>query len=184
MERNFKCELMNADGAMAASEPAEAFRIVRMTKEEEAKRVSEFLLSDYSFDDVHHTPGELHHFRTKPFLCLTQDRYYYLMAIDNRGELIGTISFLENEHHTGGYILDYLVVHRSCRHVGVATALMNQMTETLRSMSGRYIETFTCDMKEYEPVRKLFQKRGFRLLCHMPDYYYEGEGKMLYYLQL
>lgn len=93
------------------SEPAEAFRIVRMTKEEEAKRVSEFLLSDYSFDDVHHTPGESHHFRTKPFLCLTQDRYYYLMAIDNRGELIGTISFLENEHHTGGYILDYLVVH-------------------------------------------------------------------------
>lgn len=51
-------------------------------------------------------------------------------------------------------------------------------------MSGRYIETFTCDMKEYEPVRKLFQKRGFRLLCHMPDYYYEGEGKMLYYLRL
>lgn len=175
---------MMCDGGSAGAASNKPFHIMLMQTQEDAGRVSEFLLSDYSFDDMHHTPGELEHFRTKPFLCLTRDRYYYYMAVRTDGELIGAISFLENEHHTGGYILDYLVVHKECRHFGVASALMDTMTKAIRDLSGRYIETFTCDMEMYEPVRRLFQKRGFRLLAHMPDYYYQGEGKMLYYLQL
>jgi len=34
--------------------------------------------------------------------------------------------------------------------------------------------------KLYASARKLFERNGFQFMCRMPDYYYPGEGKLLY----
>ena len=90
-----------------------------MQNEADAKRVSEFFLSEQAFDDQHHTPGEIVHFSQWPSdsLQIPNHRHWYE---NESGEIIGVISTRENEHRTGGYLWDYMVVHKKYRRVGVA----------------------------------------------------------------
>lgn len=160
------------------------WRLRPLETAEDARKVAEFLLSGDSFDDERPTPGELDDFRSKPYAAARQERQQCWMATEESGRVLGALLYEENEHRTGGYIMDYLAVHRSFRKAGIASALLGRMIESVRARGGRFIETFTCDLPVYEPVRQLFKKKGFTSVGHLPDYYYEGEGKLLYWLPL
>lgn len=151
---------------------------------EEMSRISTFFLSLESFDDTHHTPGEIEHFQNRPIESLAEEDSYYWYVQDDVGNVIAVISFLQNDHKTGGYILEYIVVHKNHRKAGLASKIMDQMVNFIVSKQGRYIETFTCDLMEYEAIRQLFVKKGFEKIGLLPDYYYPGEGKLLYFKKL
>jgi len=146
----------------------------------EAGRVSDFLLGEHCFDDQRFTPGETDHLRWLPMRSLQDDSVQCWYA-EEGPEVIAAIIFVENEHKSGGYRLEYFGVHRSHRHRGFGWRLIKHMFDLIRERNGRYVETFTCDLPEYESARKLFERNGFQFLCRMPDYYYPGEGKLLYY---
>jgi GNAT superfamily N-acetyltransferase len=158
--------------------------IVSLTTEQEARRVSEFFLSEQSFDDQRHTPGELEHFRNKPFESLNADNHQHWYAENDAGEIIGVISVTENEHRTGGYLWDYIVVRKDCRRLGIAARLYETLLSFVKSRNGRYILTYTCDLQEYSTIRRIFQDRGFEQIGSYPDYYYEGEGRMAFLKKL
>jgi len=145
----------------------------------EAGRVSDFLLGEHCFDDQRFTPGETDHLRWLPMRSLQEETVTCWYA-EQAGEVIAAIIFVENEHRSGGYRLEYFGVHRQHRHRGFGWQLIGRMLESVASRGGRYVETFTCDLPEYAGARKLFERNGFQFLCRMPDYYYPGEGKLLY----
>ncbi|MNZ62658.1 hypothetical protein D3C78_807860 [compost metagenome] len=91
---------------------------------------------------------------------------------------------MENEQKTGGYSWDYLVVHHSCRKSGVAASLISSMFQHLEAIKARYLVTYTCDLPEYVRIRQLFDRNGFTLVGRCPDYYYEGEDRLIYYRKL
>ncbi|SFS59975.1 N-acetyltransferase [Paenibacillus sp. BC26] len=159
------------------------FQVQPLKLEEEARRISSFFLSDDSFDDVNHTPGEIQHYLTNPLNALTSD-YEYRFVQNEQNEMIGVIGYLQNEQQTGGYYLDYLVVHKKYRNHGIASLLLTDMTEVLRSRAARYLLTYTCDTDIYKPVRRLFERQGFTLAGRCPDYYFEGEDRLIYSLKL
>jgi GNAT superfamily N-acetyltransferase len=158
--------------------------IVAMQTEEEARRVSQFFLSEESFDDQRHTPGELEHFRTKPLESLGLDNYQIWYAVNDAGHIVGAISVTENEHRTGGYLWDYIVVRKDYRKLGIATRLYESLLQFVKQRQGRYILTYTCDLQEYSTIRRIFKERGFEHIGSYPDYYYEGEGRMAYLKKL
>ncbi|MBD2847892.1 GNAT family N-acetyltransferase [Paenibacillus sp. IB182496] len=160
-----------------------AYRIKRLTEEAEAARVVDFFLSDASFDDTRHTPGELVHFRTNPFKAL-QGEYCFWIAQNEQGDIVGVNSLLPNEQQTGGYYWDYVVVHRACRQSGIAAGLIDEMLAFLQKARARYVITYTCDLEAYDPIRKLFERRGFVQIGRCPDYYFDGEDRLIYYLKL
>ncbi|MBP1932254.1 GNAT family N-acetyltransferase [Ammoniphilus resinae] len=145
----------------------------------EAGRVSDFLLGEHCFDDQRFTPGEIEQLRWLPVRSL-QENHVNCWYTEEQGKVISAIIFVENEHHSGGYRLEYFGVHRSYRHQKLAWHLLEAMFQYCRSNNGRYVETFTCDLPEYASARKLFERNGFTYMCRLPDYYYEGEGKLLY----
>lgn len=145
----------------------------------EAGRVSDFFLGEHCFDDQRFTPGETDHLRWLPMRSLQEASVICWYAEEER-EVIAAIIFVENEHRSGGYRLEYFGVHRAHRHRGFGWRLVERMLEHVRQNSGRYVETFTCDLPEYESARKLFERNGFQFMCRLPDYYYPGEGKLLY----
>lgn len=145
----------------------------------DAGRVSDFLLGEYCFDDQRFTPGETDHLRWLPMRSLQESSVICWYAEEER-EVIAAIVFVENEHRSGGYRLEYFGVHRAHRHRGFGWRLIERMLEHVSSHNGRYVETFTCDLPEYESARKLFERNGFQFMCRLPDYYYPGEGKLLY----
>ncbi|MFD0674116.1 GNAT family N-acetyltransferase [Cohnella sp. GCM10027633] len=161
----------------------DAYTVERVNSEEEASRIVEFLFSQDSFDDNRHTPGEVEHFRSLPYRALRGELVLWHVR-DEEGRVIAINCVAENEQRTGGYSWDYIVVHRAYRKSGVATALISEMLSTLRSEGARYVMTFTCSLPEYASIRRLFAKHGFRLYGTCPDYYYEGEDRLIYGLRL
>lgn len=149
----------------------------------EAGRVSDFLLGDHCFDDQRFTPGEMEQLRWLPIRSL-QENHVHCWFEEEAGEIISAIIFVENEHRSGGYRLEYFGVHRQYRQRRLGLKLMDAMFQFCQANQGRYIETFTCDLPEYESARKMFVRNGFGFMCHLPEYYYPGEGKLLYMKQL
>jgi GNAT superfamily N-acetyltransferase len=146
----------------------------------EAKRISEFFLSDVSFDDTRHTPGELEHFREAPLRSIGNPKRAHWYVENEAGDIVGVTSCHENEHQTDGYLWDYLVVHRDYRRHGIATQMFRELEWHVAALGARYILTYTCSLPEYLPVQQLFQKHGFKLIGQYPDYYYEGEDRLAY----
>lgn len=145
----------------------------------DAGRVSDFLLGEHCFDDQRFTPGETEQLRWLPIHSL-QESHIVCWYTEERGQVISAIIFVENEHRSGGYRLEYFGVHRDYRHRKLGWQLMKAMFAYCKQQDGRYIETFTCDMPEYESARNMFERNGFTFMCRLPDYYYPGEGKLLY----
>ncbi|WP_141501578.1 GNAT family N-acetyltransferase [Paenibacillus luteus] len=150
-----------------------------VTSGTEAGRVSDFLLSEHCFDDQRFTPGETEQLRWLPIRSM-QEQHVFCWYEEEEGQIISAIIFVENEHRSGGYRLEYFGVHRSYRQRRLGWKLMDALIQFCVARSGRYLETFTCDLPEYESARKMFDRNGFKFMCHLPDYYYPGEGKLLY----
>jgi GNAT superfamily N-acetyltransferase len=129
------------------------------------------------------TPGELVHFHTNPHKALAGE-YVYHFVRNESGDIIGVSSFMENEQQTGGYSWDYFVVHRAYRNQGIATLFFESMMNVLLSVKARYVVTYTCDLDCYRPVRQLFERFGFEMAGRCPDYYFDGEGRIIYYRKL
>jgi ribosomal protein S18 acetylase RimI-like enzyme len=150
-----------------------------VTSGTEAGRVSDFLLSEHCFDDQRFTPGETEQLRWLPIRSM-QEQHVFCWYEEEAGQIISAIIFVENEHRSGGYRLEYFGVHRSYRQRRLGWKLMDALIQFCVARNGRYLETFTCDLPEYESARKMFDRNGFKFMCHLPDYYYPGEGKLLY----
>lgn len=159
-------------------------QIKLLTTEEEARRVSEFFLSDRSFDDTNHTPGEQEHFQKAPRESLRQSNHFHWFAENEDGLIIGATSCRENEHQTGGYLWDYLAVHRDYRKLGIAARLYEVLEQHVTEAGARFILTYTCSLPEYGPIQNMFRQRGFELIGTYPDYYYDGENRLAYFKRL
>jgi ribosomal protein S18 acetylase RimI-like enzyme len=155
--------------------------LVRMlSTEEEARKIVDFFFSPDSFDDTRHTPGEIEHFRSLPYKALRGETVFWYVA-DDGGRVIGVNSVAQNEQLTGGYSWDYIVVHRNYRKSGIASALIEEMIRYLQRLSARYLITYTCSLPEYHAIRRLFVRNGFREVGRIPDYYFDGEDRIIYY---
>lgn len=161
----------------------EQYRIERLSTMEDAKRIVDFLLSGFSFDDTRYTPGELVHFHELPYRALKEEIYFWYVE-NEQGTIVGINCVAENEQKTGGFSWDYLVVHHDYRKLGVAAKLIEQMYSFLETKNARYLVTNTCDLPEYTRIRQLFERDGFTLVGKFPDYYYEGEDRLIYYRKL
>jgi len=159
------------------------YRIKSLSTEEDARRISEFLLSEDSFDDTNHTPGERKLFSEKPYEAL--EGHYQIRFIENeQGRIIGVSSYVENEQQTGGYYWDYIAVHKNCRNQRLASMFVGEMMEYLKGEGARYLMTYTCSLDHYSSIRHLFNRIGFREIGRIPDYYFDGEDRLVYYLKL
>lgn len=163
-----------------------SYRIAPLRHEADARRIVDFYFSEHSFDDTRHTPGELLHYRNNPFKSLREPELgiHYWFAESESGDIVAVNSLVENEQKTGGYIWDYIAVHQQYRGLGVASALLDKMLEFIRERGGRYIHTYTCDLDEYQPIQRLFRKKGFQQVAYYPDYYFEGEGRIVYFMKI
>jgi GNAT superfamily N-acetyltransferase len=153
--------------------------IHRLDTVEQAERLVAFFFSSYSFDDTRYTPGEEEQLRSLPYRGLNGDVTVWYVT-NTEKEIIAVSCMAENEQKSGGYSWDYIVVHRHYRKWGIASALLDEMLTYLQRVSARYLITYTCNLPEYQSIRRLFERNAFQLIGRCPDYYYEGEDRLIY----
>lgn len=156
---------------------------MRLRDLDTAIRISEFLLGPDSWDDQHHTPGEIEYFQTDPqdSYALNERFYWY---VEEQGKIVGIICAKQNEQRTNGYQMDYVAVHRAWRRNGIASILMETMIRELREQGGRYVLTHTCDLPEYLGIQRVFHKFGLVQVGYVPDYYFLDEGRISFMKRL
>ncbi|WP_276357826.1 GNAT family N-acetyltransferase [Cohnella caldifontis] len=162
---------------------AGSYRVRKLSTAEEAGKIVDFFFSPDSFDDTRHTPGEMEHFRSLPYQALQGETVFWYVT-DDSGNVIGVNSVAQNEQQTGGYSWDYIAVHRDYRKSGLASALIEEMLRYMESIPARYLITYTCSLPEYDAIRRLFARNGFREVGRLPDYYFDGEDRMIYYRKI
>jgi ribosomal protein S18 acetylase RimI-like enzyme len=155
----------------------------KLDKVEQADRIVEFFFSPYSFDDTRYTPGEEEQLRSLPYRAL-KDQAAVWYVTNESDEIIGVSCVAENDQKSGGYSWDYIVVHRQYRGWGIAADLLRHLVSYLQQASARYLMTYTCSLPEYKTIRRLFERNGFQLIGQCPDYYFEGEDRLIYWRRI
>jgi len=161
------------------------YQVKRVTSEQEAQRVVDFLLSQDAFTDQEWTPGEVNIVTSGPFDSVKNAHHAY-WYIEHNGEVIGAMGLRENDYKSGGYEAsnDYFAVHRNYRQQGVGSLLLQTAEEYAEKNNGRFILIETCDTAMYRPAQILYEKHGYKRVAHVPDYYLPGEGRVDYYKKL
>ncbi|MFC5468646.1 GNAT family N-acetyltransferase [Cohnella suwonensis] len=159
------------------------YSIHRLDTAKRAREVVAFFFSGNSFDDTRFTPGEEEQLRSLPYRALTGEVVLWY-ATNEAGDIIGASCVEENDQGTGGYSWDYVVVHRKYRRWGIAADLLEIMIGYLRGVSARYLITYTCSLPEYRTIRRLFERNQFRLVGQIPDFYFDGEDRLIYWRKI
>jgi len=159
-------------------------KILKVTNSDTAKKVADFLVSRYTFDQQW-TPGEKESVRKGPFDSLTCRNHAY-WYVEYEGKVIAAGGVRENRLKSGGYemIDDNIAVHKDYRRQGIASLLMGTIESFVKKHKGRYILVETCDIDSYAAARSMFKKRGYKLAGKIPDYFVKGKGKIEYLLTL
>ena len=138
---------------------SETYWVKPLENRKDAKRIIDFFFSEDSFDDRNFTKGEIIQMKSLPNESLKDASFQFWYEENRENEIIGVISLKENEQNSGGYFIDYIVVHKQYRNRSIAQQLMDVVINYVELVKGRYIQVNTCDTFLYEGVRKLFKKK-------------------------
>jgi len=109
-----------------------------------------------------------------------QSEYRFLVAADEDLVLgyvcYGLIPLTESSHD-----LYWIVVDPEHQRRGIGAKLMAAMREAILSMGGKrvYIDTSSTDL--YAPARKFYESQGYTVTARFPDFYRDGDAKVVYW---
>jgi GNAT superfamily N-acetyltransferase len=80
----------------------------------------------------------------------------------------------------GTYDLYWIVVDKNQQDKKIGSALLKFIEEDLQRRRARQLYIETSDTPHYTPTRAFYERRGYTLAAHFPDYYDIGDGKVIY----
>lgn len=77
--------------------------------------------------------------------------------------------------------LYWICVERSQQSNGIGSQLLHRVEEYVRAQGARAIYLETSDSAAYRPAREFYERHGYQRVAYLPNFYTEGEGKIIYY---
>jgi len=106
--------------------------------------------------------------------------YTVLCAVDGDGECNGYICFGPIPMTDHRYDLYWIATDRGRFRQGVGGELLQAMTARVAARKGKRIYVDTSSTPPYGAAREFYEKHGFHLAGALPDFYREGDSKMIY----
>lgn len=95
------------------------------------------------------------------------------------------IAFCAPEKFTNGtYNLYLIAVHAAHQSKGIGAEVIQYIEDLLRSKGGRVLIVETSGLPEFERTRKFYDQRSFQRIATIPDFYNEGEAKVVFWKKL
>ena len=79
-----------------------------------------------------------------------------------------------------GYDLFWIVTHNDFRGQGIGKLILEETHKIIREMGGKYLIAETSGLQKYLPTRNFYLNFGYKLEAEIPDYYKDGDAKMIY----
>lgn len=76
--------------------------------------------------------------------------------------------------------LYWICVQRDQQSNGIGSTLLTQVEAAVRAQGARAIYLETSDSAAYQPAREFYERHSYKRVAHLPDFYADGEGKIIY----
>ena len=111
------------------------------------------------------------------------DPYLFLVAVDG-GRPVGYACYGRTPMTDGVYDLYWIVVDPRAQRTGVGRRLLAGACDDVRARAGRMVVIETAGKPEYASQRAFYERSGCELLARYPDFYTEGDDKLVYVVRL
>ncbi len=120
---------------------------------------------------------------------LQEDFENYLQGIDpqdrmvtclHAGRVVGFAHFGPAAITQGTWYLFWIAVDKSCQGQGFGSDLLRRVESEIAHSGGRMVIIETSMLARYEPTRRFYLGQGYRQAGVIPDYYSEGDHKVVF----
>jgi acetoin utilization deacetylase AcuC-like enzyme/GNAT superfamily N-acetyltransferase len=84
----------------------------------------------------------------------------------------------------GRYDLYWIAVDRDLQGKGSGREVHRRVEDAVRSQGGSRIYADTSGREQYAPTRRFYRETGYRKVAELPDFYREGDSKVIYMKEL
>ena len=106
--------------------------------------------------------------------------HYQSFTYLQKGKAVGWICFGATPCTVGTYDLYWIVIAPSVQRQGIGSALLAYAEQLMMEKSGRLVVVETSGGKKYESTRRFYEKRGYKAVSRIPDFYAPGDDKIVY----
>jgi ribosomal protein S18 acetylase RimI-like enzyme len=108
------------------------------------------------------------------------DEYVVLCAENDQGDVVGYICYGPIPMTDRCYDLYWICVNRARKKKGIGTALVLSMESDIQQRRARHVYIDTSSTPPYDEARSFYERHGYRVLSVSPDFYREGDDKVVY----
>ncbi len=106
--------------------------------------------------------------------------YEFLFADDESGNPIGYTCYGKIDGTASSYDLYWIAVAPSSQRTGLGRRLLAESERLIALRGGRRIYVETSSRDQYHPTRAFYERCGYRMEAVLPDFYADGDGKVIY----
>jgi ribosomal protein S18 acetylase RimI-like enzyme len=106
--------------------------------------------------------------------------YDFFVSIDSEEKILGYICFGNIPLTDACYDIYWIVVDGEMQHMGIGAQLVDAVEAKLSDLNARKLFVETSSQEKYASAQKFYEKKGFKLISHIEDFYKIGDGKMLF----
>jgi ribosomal protein S18 acetylase RimI-like enzyme len=109
-----------------------------------------------------------------------RDEYDVLCAEDTDGRLVGYICFGPIPITDRCFDLYWICVDPGTSRKGIGGLLLSAMEDALAKKRARHVYVDTSSLPSYDRARSFYEKHGYRPVSVFPDFYCDGDDKIVY----
>lgn len=113
-----------------------------------------------------------------------QDGYHPYVLVEEDGGIVAYACFGKNEMTAATFDLYWLATRADRMGRGYGRAIVSFVEEEVRRRGGRLLVIETSSKESYGEAQAFYEKIGCTLAARLPDYYDEGDDKLVYLKRL
>jgi D-alanine-D-alanine ligase len=117
-------------------------------------------------------------------LSLGSKSTYEFIFAEKEGSLVGYTCYGLIPLTKASYDLYWIAVDPKHQGGGIGRILLSQAEDRIRKSGGLQLYSETSSRDQYAPTRRFYMKCGYKKGADFRDFYYEGDGKIIFYKML
>ena len=109
---------------------------------------------------------------------------YHFVMVEHYGRLIGYTCYGQIPCTQSSYDIYWIAVHPDYQSRGVGKKLLKETERKIKAGGGRRAYVDTSQRVQYASTRAFYERCGYLMESLLPDFYAQGEGKVIYCKQL
>jgi ribosomal protein S18 acetylase RimI-like enzyme len=110
--------------------------------------------------------------------------YIVHVCEDGNGIIQGYVCFGQNPLTDSTFDFYWMVIDRQFQGRGIGLMLFQHVEIQVKERGGKLLMCETSSLEGYDRVVRLYEKLGYQFVARIPDFYREGDDRLIYMKQL